>query len=613
MITDRIMLENDLWQVEISPAGKGRVVSLTDRVSGIARVQTPDPDPNVVAEGGHEPFSGLDCWTKYSNQPDLNTGVLSAFAPIHGQPFAVETGSDAVRLTARHAGLALTLEWLLPAGDAPFTCRTTLVNESAPADNFQFEYFFLWRVPAAAWTDTCAAFPGHAPLALQPFGNIFFEAGEGDGCAAWWSRGTADGVALRGIENVSRFFVGVHGDTFILGPHSEVRTLAPGESLTCAFEIAPLTWAQARGWACDTPAAETTLAAMEADAAKTAARVGSLGEWAKPREAAFARRAFHLTLQYAPSEPRAVLDILERIVAPAGYNQLQIEVDRAFPYRSHPQVAPAWAWNRQTWAEFLVAARSLGFELIPQYNALAHQGESALTRAYPEMAEDEKGWSLCPRHPNTVPYLLDLFDELIDAFEPRCVHIGLDEVDMPSRPQSFCVCPKCREADGGELFAEHIIRLHEHLAARGQEVMMWADMLLYREEHNCTNGARTGMWRAIDRLPRDIIMIDWVYSPVAAYGSTTYLLDKGFRVMGGLWHQPRAIAEFSRFAAQQGLYGMCQTSWASPSVRDWPMVCVLLAARYFGDPTLADDALVLAEARALAAALADGTAVKGTK
>ena len=248
-------------------------------------------------------------------------------------------------------------------------------------------------------------------------------------------------------------------------------------------------------------------------------------------------------------------------------------------------------------------ARRLGFTLIPQYNALGHQGESGLATAYPELREDAGGWNLCPRYPDTLHHLREIFDELIELTDPRCFHVGLDEIAVPSRPPLFGLCPKCRGTDGGTLFADHILGMHAHLKERGLEVMMWADMLLHRPEHNSLNGQRPGTWKAIDRLPRDIIMIDWVYMPVKEYGGSTYLLEKGFRVMGATWHHPRAVPEFSRFAVSHGLYGMCETTWSAPTYRDLPMVCVLLAGKYFQRPDIANDEQGTSEARARAAAL----------
>ncbi|MHB0938867.1 MAG: family 20 glycosylhydrolase [Armatimonadota bacterium] len=597
-------LQNDLWDVEVSPI-KGRVTKLTDRTSGAARVIKPSLAEDYVAEGGHEPFFGLEPWTKCGDIPDFNTGVLSTFAAIHGKPFEIEKTDDSVCLRARADGLALEITWTLPSGATPLACRLMLTNESAPADDFQFECFFGWHVPAAAWTQTAVLVPGLPAAQLNPFGEIRYEAGgQVEPCAAWWTRGTSEGVALRAAEGIEQFFSGIHGQMFILGPHSVPKRLAPGESLTAAFEIAPLAFAQAQGWSIDIAAAERALDAERAQAEAFVSGSVSLREWATPATPSpIANRALHLTLQYGPSDLRGTIALLENIAAPLGYTQLMVEVDRAFPYRSHPTVAPAWAWSRAQWAEFIAAARGLGFELIPQYNALAHMGESGLTAAYPELREDREGWCLCPQHPKTLPTLCDLFDELIDAFTPKITHIGLDEVDVPSRPQTFCVCPKCKGADGGEIFADHILGLHAHLVKQGQEVMMWPDMLLYRPEHNTVNGLRTGMWRAIDRLPRDIIMIDWVYSPVQAYGGTEYLREKGFRVMGATWHDPRAIAEFSRYAAQMGLYGMCQTLWAGPTLQELPAACLFLGGKYFAEPMLTDHARVLAEAKAFAAAM----------
>jgi len=599
-----IKLQNDLWEVEVSP-NKGRVIKLTDRASGADRVVKPALAEDYVAEGGHEPFFGLEPWSKCGNIPDFNTGVLSTFAAIHGKPLDVEMIAEGVCLRAKAGGLALEIAWTLPDGANPLTCRLTLKNESAPADDFQFECFFGWHIPAASWTQTAVAVPGLPPVQLNPFGEIRYEAGnQADACAAWWTRGTAGGVAMRAVEAIGQFFSGIHGQMFILGPHSVPKPLAPGESLTAAFEIAPLAFAQSQDWPLDIPAAECSLDAEQAKAEAFVNSSISLREWATPvTPSPIANRALHLTLQYGPSDLRGTIDLLEKIAAPLGYTQLMVEVDRAFPYRSHPTVAPAWAWSRAQWAEFIAAARGLGFEMIPQYNALAHMGESGLTAAYPELSEDQEGWCLCPQHPRTLPTLCDLFDELIDAFQPKITHIGLDEVDVPSRSQTFCVCPKCKDADGGELFADHILGLHEHLTKQHQEVMMWADMLLYKPEHNFIHGLRTGMWRAIDRLPRDIIMIDWEYSPVKAYGGTEYLRDNGFRVMGATWHNPRAIAEFSRYAAQTGLYGMCQTLWAGPILQELPAICLFLGGKYFAEPALTDHARAQAEAKAFATAM----------
>lgn len=598
-------LSNDLWEVDIAPEHDGRVVRLVDRATGATRVNSPALAAGEVAEGGHAPFLGLDCWVKCGDIPDPNTGVLSTFAPIHHQPLTAEPLADGIRLLSEHAGLRLTLEWRLPSGAAPLSARLNLESRSAATDTFQIECFFIWSIPDADWSRTAVHVPGLAPIALPPYGQIVFKAGDTAAApAAWWTRGTGQGVALRAVAGVERFCFGDQSRMFILSPYGHARRLSPGESMSAEFEIAPLAWASRQGWPCGVTAAEEELKKADARMEAAVRQVGSVSGWVHPpTPAPIARRALHLTLQYKPADADHVIRLLEEVVAPAGYTELMVEVDRAFPYRSHPKVAAPWSWTRGQWKRVIAAARGLGLAVTPQYNALAHQGESALATAYPELREDDGGWCLCPREPRVRQYLCELFDELLDAFAPQAFHIGLDEVDVPSRPQTFCVCPKCRGADGGALFAEHILGLHAHLRSRRQEVIMWADMLLHQPEHNTVNGLRTGMWRAIDRLPRDILMIDWVYSPVKAYGGTEYLLRHGFPVMGATWHTPAAIVEFSRYAAERRLAGMCQTMWSSQSFRDMPLACVLLAGKCFAHPAGLDTDGTQFESQALARSL----------
>jgi len=594
--TGTVTLTNDLWEVEIAPALNGRVVRLADRRTGLVCVQAPE---------GAKPaaFFGLEVWAKGGETKDPSTGVLSAFASIHRAPADAEVRPDGVTLTTHKNGLALTLEWSLPAGEAPLRCKATLVNESAPAGNFQFEGFFLWHRPKEARRGSALLVPGLAPFTPAPYLEVRYGGGDGSApCAAWWQVGGQAGVALRAGAGVERFFYGLEGHRFVLGPHSRRAQLQPGDSLAAEFEIAPLTHARARGWPLDIPAAEEALAQADARREARARGLGSLQEWATAPEPFFERRAMHLIR--TPAGVNEAIRSLERI-APAGFNMLFMEIGDAYPYRSHPEVTPEWAWSRAQWEEYLNAARSLGIEPIPLINSLGHQTETGLGLAHPEMREDPDGWCLCPQHPDTLRCLCEMIDELIDLFQPRAFHVGLDEADMPGRPQTFCVCPKCKDTDGGELFANHILGLHEHITGQGLEMLMWPDMLLWEPRQNQINGLRTGTWRAIDRLPRDIILVDWIYGVVKEYVGTRYFLDHGFRVMGATWNEPLAVADYARFAADHQMYGMCATTWAGMLLPNWPLDCLLLGGKYFQDPYYPDFARAAEEAKTLAYVMAE--------
>ena len=108
-----------------------------------------------------------------------------------------------------------------------------------------------------------------------------------------------------------------------------------------------------------------------------------------------------------------------------------------------------------------------------------------------------------------------LLDEVIETFDSPLVHIGADEVSMGHHPLTKAAM---RDRTLGELFAEHINRLHRQLSAAGRRTMMWADQLIADPT-------------IVQHLPRDILMCHWQYHPDVSPASTRQLIDAGFEVV----------------------------------------------------------------------------------
>ncbi len=222
--------------------------------------------------------------------------------------------------------------------------------------------------------------------------------------------------------------------------------------------------------------------------------------------------------------------------------------------------------------------RAEGIRLIPKMNLLGHQSEKlrgseqGLLRTHPEYDETPElevlpyCRSLCPRHPAVTGVVTDLIDELVDAFQADSFHAGLDEVFEIGR------CPRCCGEQNHTLFGEWVVQLHEHITGRlGLEMFMWGDRLLdsaampYGDYESSTSGT----WRAIDSLPRDIIICDWHYNLHSSYPSIDWFINKGFRVIACPWvdkESSRAFLLHARRAdaAKTGtgrLLGHMQTSW----------------------------------------------------
>jgi hypothetical protein len=606
-VTNEALILRNAWWTARFEEGTGKLFWLVDADGGNPLADALGRDGTDMKEGGAEPYRGLATWIKSGDQPDPNTGVLSAFSPLHGVPRRARALENALQFESAHGGYRFLQTWTLKPGAYPLDVETTLSNESGDPEPLQIEFFFAWSIPAAEWAETAYQIPGSALRVLPPFGDIRFEPGRGVAQPGWYCGPTGRGVVVKAGEGVWRFFCGNQSGAFVLGLLSPAVRLARGERQTTRFQLWPFRRAQDAGFVPEPSTLREAVNNWQAEVRSRAARYPDLASFAGERDPrSLSQRYLHLTFQYSRVPVEEILWLIREVAAPLGFSDLVFEVGRAFPYRSHPRVAAPWAYGRDDWRRMLGEARACGLGVIPEYNSLGHQRESGLGAAYPDLCEDPGCWCLDVDHPRTLPALQEIIGELLEFFEPSAFHLGLDEADVPSRPQTFA-CPRNgRARDGAELLGRLIRTLHGFLAGRRVRTMMWADMLFYRPEHNSQNGRRTGAWRAIRELPRDIVLFDWSYFPVPSYGSTEYLLGEGFPVVGATWHIPQAVASFARYGAARGLDGLCATTWAPPTFRAIPAICTLMAGRLFRRPFEESWLRVRDDAEAMAFRLAEG-------
>ncbi len=240
------------------------------------------------------------------------------------------------------------------------------------------------------------------------------------------------------------------------------------------------------------------------------------------------------------------------------YNTLILEIGGGMEYKRHPEINDAWRkfcrearsyqggprgvqssqadWKNSTHVELAgggvltqeqmkeIAAyvRGRGMQLIPEIQALSHS--YYLTLAHREIAErpyEPFPDTYCPSNEDSYRLYFDVADEIHEVIGYDKVSIGHDEVRI------LGYCPRCRGKSGHELLAQEICRLHEHYKAMGVEVWMWGEKL---QDFTAFNGKRSGgqaldmtdrfgrrwllppTYEAIDKVPRDIVMLDWYHS-----------------------------------------------------------------------------------------------------
>ena len=271
------------------------------------------------------------------------------------------------------------------------------------------------------------------------------------------------------------------------------------------------------------------------------------------------------------------LDVFRQLIADVlpryGCNALVLLVRYHYQFQSHPQVGDPGGLAHAQATEIAALCRANGIRLIPKMNLMGHQSgtgrgsELGLLRAYPDFDETPDlstvryCRSLCTRHPQVAEAVLDLADELIDAFQADALHVGLDEVFEIGR------CPRCRGTPNAELFAEWVNALHAHLVGkRGVEMLLWGDRLLDAEttDYGEWEASANHTWEQIDAIPKDIVVCDWHYEIRDEYPSIPFFAEHGFRTIACPWKDMQATEAFLHYARTQDtnkLLGVLVTSW----------------------------------------------------
>ncbi len=280
--------------------------------------------------------------------------------------------------------------------------------------------------------------------------------------------------------------------------------------------------------------------------------------------------------------------LIKHLISPMGYNYVILEFAGGMRYDSHPEITEAVLHAKKMaregkWPPFPhgavggdgvvekadVAAyidyiRSFGIEVIPEVQSLGHV--QYITIAHPEISELENSAEevidqrfadankgkffahcYCPSNEKSYEIIFDLMDEIIDVARPtEYVHIGHDEV------YQLGVCPVCKKKDPADLYYNDVMRMHDYLAKKGLKTMLWSDMVQPASSYKSVP--------ALKRLPKDIVMMDFIWYFHPAKDIEPFLTQEGFNVIiGNLYssHFPR----FEKRMENKGVIGGQISMW----------------------------------------------------
>ena len=288
-------------------------------------------------------------------------------------------------------------------------------------------------------------------------------------------------------------------------------------------------------------------------------------------------RAVHLLNYNTDADLDALGKNLEPL-AKQGINVVILEVDYNFAFKSHPELRHGTnPITRDGAHRFAELCKKFGIRLIPEFQSLGHQSWKAetfpLLTVYPKFdltpgAFPNNEGIYCrewdPLNPEVWPIVFKLMDEIIDAFRADAIHVGMDEVFLLGSEKS----PSTKGKDPGELFAKAVNELHRHLVRKRRvEMLVWGDRLIdaAKYDYGEWEAAKNGTAKAIDLIPKDIIICDWHYEVRDSYPSIPMFIEKGFRVLPSGWKDveaTKAYIKYSRSHDGPKMLGYLFTTWS---------------------------------------------------
>lgn len=277
-------------------------------------------------------------------------------------------------------------------------------------------------------------------------------------------------------------------------------------------------------------------------------------------------RMIHLCV--FPETSYLFLKKLVRLCGVLQYTHVVLEFWGMLQFDCEPTLAWPMAFTKEQAREVIGEIRALGMEPIPMFNHLGHAsacrvnaGKHVVLDQSPALYDlfTPDGWSWNTQNPAVWSLLKAVRQELYELFgEGTYFHAGLDESYMHAKsPTYFALLP------------DFLAQLTKEIVQEGRRPMIWMDMFLPEEAyvsqnmHACTKGKTPAACDAVlSRLAKETVLIDWHYSvDHAPVPTATYLLGRGFDIMGAPWFDADNIAAYVETAKTTNLLGVMETTW----------------------------------------------------
>lgn len=253
---------------------------------------------------------------------------------------------------------------------------------------------------------------------------------------------------------------------------------------------------------------------------------------------------------------------LARVTAEAKMNIYELYIEHEFQWTRHPDIAPPEAISAQDARELFDSAVRYHMEVHPMMQTFGHFYNIGLKPAYRKYMVPDGG-TVDIRKPEAVAFVLDLIDEICDAFPGKFLNVDITEINDAAFKDSGTTQEQLTD-----LTLQYATTMRNALAKRGTRLMIAQGPL-------AAEGSLTGLGSVVEKLPKDMIVTSYYTAEFyASWGNDFPRLQKlGLDFFAQPWIDSHAhimpyvghAMDFSDITVSRGLQygamGSVTTDW----------------------------------------------------
>ncbi len=206
--------------------------------------------------------------------------------------------------------------------------------------------------------------------------------------------------------------------------------------------------------------------------------------------------------------PVPVLKDYFEIISKMGFNSVQLYMEDVFEVEGEPFFGyMRGRYSKEELKEIDRIATSLGIELIPCVQTLAHLGGITRWQAYADIVDT--GDILLADEEGTYALVEKIFATLSECFTSRRINIGMDEAQMIGLGQYL---HKHGYQNRFDILLKHLERVSKIAEKYSLKPMIWSDMffrMANQGEYYATDNKFSQ--EVIDKVPKNIELVYWDY------------------------------------------------------------------------------------------------------